>query len=278
MATVSSVALPTGLTLSYARTGDASGPTVVFLPGPTDSWVSYEPVLERLPSSVRAIALSQRGHGDSDKPPSGYGVEDFAADLLAFLDAVGVTRPVVVGHSGSCLTARRFALDHPDRVAGLVLEASAATLRGNAALTAFVASDVAGLEDPVDPTFARSFVTGTSSTDVAPEVLDRLTAELLKVPAHVWKEMFAGLLAYDDLGELDRITAPTLLVWGDADALVGRDMQAALAERLARAELIVYEGVGHTPRWEAPARFARDVADFAVRVLPTPTRARSGCG
>src|SRR5688572_1221044 len=86
--TVSSVALATGLELSYASAGDASAPPVVFLPGPTDSWVSYEPVLERLPSSVRAIAVCQRGHGDSDKPPVGYRVEDFAADLAPLFDAL----------------------------------------------------------------------------------------------------------------------------------------------------------------------------------------------
>jgi non-heme chloroperoxidase len=269
--TVSSVALGTGLTLSYASVGDASAPPVVFLPGPTDSWVSYEPVLEQLPSSVRAMAVSQRGHGDSDKPRAGYRVEDFAADVLPFLNAVDIERAVVVGHSGSCLTVRRFALDHPERVGGLVLEASPATLRGNADLTAFVESVVSGLEDPIDPTFARSVVADTSSTNLAPQVVDRLTGELVKVPARVWKEMFDGLLTYDDLGELDHITAPTLLVWGDADALVGGDMQTALAERIGGADLIVYEGVGHTPRWEAPDRFARDVAAFAVRALHPPT-------
>ena len=55
------------------------------------------------------------------------------------------------------------------------------------------------------------------------------------MPARVWKEMFAGLLAYDDVAELGGITAPTLLVWGDADGLVGRDMQEMLAERIGRS-------------------------------------------
>lgn len=53
--------------------------------------------------------------------------------------------------------------------------------------------------------------------------------------------------------------------WGDADGLVGRDMHDALAERIPRAELLVYEGVGHTPRWEGRARFAGDIADFLER-------------
>lgn len=97
---------------------------------------------------------------------------------------------------------------------------------------------------------------------LAPEVLDQLVHELLQVPARVWKEMFAGLLAYDDLAELGTVRAPTLVVRGDAEDLVDRKMQEALGEEIRSAGLQVYEGVGHTPRWENPGRFSRDVAAF----------------
>jgi pimeloyl-ACP methyl ester carboxylesterase len=264
---VSSVALPRGVTLSYAAAGDPMAPVVVLLPGPTDSWRSYEPVLDRWPASVRVIAVSQRGHGDSDKPPTGYEVEDFAADVPLLLDALGIDRAVLAGHSGSCLVVRRVALDHPTRVAGLVLEASPTTLRGHAGLIQLVESVVSNLQDPIDPTFARSFVADTSSEQVAPELIDQLASELMKVPARVWKAMFAGLLAYDDLDEIENITAPTLLLWGDGDGLVDRDMQTTLVERIRYAELLVYHDVGHTPRWEDPTRFADDVAKFTKRTL-----------
>lgn len=69
---VSTVILGNGLKLSYAEQGGRSAPPVVLLPGATDSLWSYHAVLEQLPPSVRAIALSPRGHGDSDKPASGY--------------------------------------------------------------------------------------------------------------------------------------------------------------------------------------------------------------
>ena len=258
----STVPLATGVTLSVFAQGDPADPAVVLLPGPTDSWRSYAPVLDHLPARVRAIAVSQRGHGDSDKPATGYGVGDYAADVPALLDALGIDRAVLVGHSGSCLTARRVALDHPERVAGLVLEASPTTLRGNAALESFRTNVLAGLADPVDPAFARSFVTGTSSDRVPPALLDMLAAEVAKVPARVWHETFAGLASYDDTADLGRVAAPVLLVWGDDDPIVGREMQEALAASL-RADLRVYPGAGHTPRWEEPATFAADLAAFA---------------
>ena len=261
----SAVTLPYGLTLSYAEQGQGSDPALVLLPGPTDSWRSYEPVLKVISRSIRTIAVSQRGHGDSDKPVTGYRVEDFAADVVPVLDALGIERAVLAGHSGSCMVARRVAIDQPDRIAGLVLEASPTTLRGHPGFKGFVESVVSALEDPISPDFARSFAVDTSWDEVDVEVIDRFVGELLKVPARVWQETFAGLLNYDDLRELRRISVPTILIWGDADRLVGRDMQEQLAELITGGELLVYSGIGHTPRWEDPLRFAGDVAGLVER-------------
>jgi non-heme chloroperoxidase len=261
------VTLASGLTLSCADRGDASGPTVLLLPGPTDSWRSYQPVLDRLPRGVRAIAVSQRGHGESGKPQTGYRVEDFAADVVPLLDTLGVERAVLAGHSGSCLVARRVALDHPDRVVGLLLEASPTTLRDDAQLLHFVESVVSELNDPISPDFARSFVLNTSSEGVAADLIDLLVKEILAVPARVWQQTFTGLLEYDDRTELPLIEAPTLLVWGDADTLVSRAMQDRLLGSIPDSDLFVYPGVGHTPRWENPARFSSDLVAFAHSLL-----------
>lgn len=258
--------LESGLRLSYAEHGAPSGPAALLLPGPTDSWRSYQPVLDRLTPRIRAIAVSQRGHGDSDKPEDGYQIGDFAADVVQFLDALGIDQAVLVGHSASCLIARRVAIDHPWRVAGLVLEASPTSLRSDVAFQGFVNSVVLNLKDPISRDFARSFVVNTSSEDVAPQVVDEFVDELIKVPARVWQAIFPGLLKYDDLAELPRITATTLLIWGDADALVSRTTQEILATSIPTAELRVYSGVGHTPRWDDPQRFSDDVATFVEKL------------
>jgi pimeloyl-ACP methyl ester carboxylesterase len=258
---VPAVTLASGLTLSYADQG-AADPALVLLPGPTDSWRSHQPVLDRLPRELRAVSVSQRGHGDSDKPAGGYRVEDFAGDVVPLLDACAIERAVLAGHSGSCLVARRVALDHPDRVAGLVLEASPTTLRDDARLLDFVERVVSKLEGPIGRDVARSFIADTSATGIDPDLADLLVEELLKVPAHVWRGTFSGLLRYDDTTELGRIAAPTLLIWGDADGLVSREMQDRLLRSIPDARRVVYERAGHTPRWEDPARFSRDLAAF----------------
>jgi len=132
----------------------------------------------------------------------------------------------------------------------------------------FVESVVSELDDPISPDFARSFVVNTSSENVAPDLADLLVEEILAVPARVWKQTFAGLLAYDDQTELPLIETPTLLVWGDADTLVSLAMQDQLASSIPDADVLVYPGVGHTPRWDDPVRFTNDLMMFTRGIRP----------
>ena len=69
---VHSIALPTGVTLQYAERGSQTGVPVIFLHGVSDSWRSFKHVLPLLPPTIRALAITARGHGDSGRPPSGY--------------------------------------------------------------------------------------------------------------------------------------------------------------------------------------------------------------
>jgi len=100
--------LPKALELPYVEQGDqAAGLPVVLLHGYADSWRSFELVLLHLPKSIRAIAVTQRGHGEADKPASGYAVTDFADDLVVFLDVLGLERAVLVaGRASGCAPAR----------------------------------------------------------------------------------------------------------------------------------------------------------------------------
>ena len=88
--------------------------------------------------------------------------------------------------------------------------------------------------------------------------------EVLKVPAHVWKETLRNLMTYDDSSELSGIAAPTRLIWGDADQLVTEEAQQELVRQIPSASLSVYAGSRHAPRWDEPVRFAEEVEAFAV--------------
>src|SRR5262249_53425143 len=160
-----SVELPHKVTLQYVEQGDPAGVPVLLLHGVTDSWHSFEPVLPHLPSSLHAFALTQRGHGDSDRP-LGYRTRDFAADVAEFVKALGVGPTVIVGHSMGATNAQRFVIDHPERALGLVLAGTFAGYRSNPMVLELWESTIARLTDPVDPGFVREFQESTLAKPV----------------------------------------------------------------------------------------------------------------
>jgi pimeloyl-ACP methyl ester carboxylesterase len=260
---VKSAELPGGVRLPYVEQGDPSGVPVLLLHGVTDSWRSFQGVLPHLPNSIHTFALTQRGHGDADRPATGYRTRDFAEDAAAFADAVGLGPAVVVGHSMGSTNAQRLAIDHPGRVRGLVLAGSFASYRDNQAALELWDSVVSRLEDPVDPGFVRQFQESTLARPVPPAFLEAMIRESLKVPARVWRAAFAGFLEDECAGELGRIRAATLILWGDRDAICSRRDQDALLAAIPGSRLVVYEGAGHGLHWEEPERFAADLVAFA---------------
>lgn len=263
-----SVELRNGVTLRYAEHGKISGLPLLLLPGLGDSWRSFAPVLEFLPDSIRALAITQRGHGGADHPQKGYGFSDFAADLEALLDALAVEAVVITAHSASGFFAQRFAIDNPERTLGLVFIATPLTLRDHAGLREAWDSTISKLTDPVDPGFVRDMQAGTLIKPIPKNFFETLVTEAMKVPARVWRESFQYLLQEDCSRELSKIKAPTLIVWGDGDAVLSRADQDELVDAIEGAELRVYSGHGHSPHWEEPQRFASDLIAF-IRSLPT---------
>ncbi len=253
--------LASGPRVHYAEQGDPDGEPIIFLPAYTDSWFSFSRVLPRLSVRYHAYAVDQRGHGDSDRPACCYTVEDFTADVVAFLDAVGVGRATLVGHSGSCLVARRVAVAHGERVARLVLLGSPGWLGDNQEELELQAA-VRALQDPVPVQFARELQGAAAHVPLPEPFFERLVAESLKLPARVWKSTLEGLFAFDDATDLGRIAAPTLLIWGEWDRWLPREEEDQLAVAIRGASVVVYPATGHSPNWERPERVAADLDAF----------------
>ncbi|MBA3615654.1 MAG: alpha/beta fold hydrolase [Rubrobacteraceae bacterium] len=259
---IESVELPNRVRLPYVEHGDPLGVPVLFLHAIADSWRSFEPVLSHLPESIHTFALTQRGHGDASRPASGYRVHDFAADLEAFMDALHLEAAVVVGGSSGGFIARRFAIDNPERTLGLVLLGSPASLRNKPGVLEMWDSTISKLTDPISPDLVREFAEGTLTRTVPQAFLETIVRENLKAPARVWKDTFKGLLEDDSLAELDKIKVPTLIVWGDQDAILPRSDQESLAAAITGSRLLVYPGAGHAFYWEEPGRVASDLTAF----------------
>jgi non-heme chloroperoxidase len=269
-----SIQLATGVTVPYVEQGDPSGVPMVLLHGYSDSALSYELLLPHLPDSIHAYAYTQRGHGDASKPVAGYRVEDYTADVAAFMDAMGIDAAVVVGHSGGSYTAQRFALAHPDRALGVVLIGAFRAFHDNPVIMEFHEA-VSQLTDPVDAEFAREFQEGCVAQPVPAEFIDAIVSGSRRMPARVWKRYLDGILEAEVPTESGTIAAPALIQWGDQDAFCPRSDQDALLAAIPQSRLETYRGTGHCPHWEQPERaaaeiaaFTRDVAEAAQRAEP----------
>jgi len=255
----SNVQLKTGVRLHYAEQGDASGPVVLMLHGFTDSWFSYSRLLPLMDRKYHVYILDQRGHGNSDRPQAGYTPRHLAMDVLAFMDAKQLKASIVVGHSMGSFVAQHVAALAPERVTKLVLVGSAATPRNSAVLG--LQREINSLGNSVPANFIRDFQMGTLAQSVPNDFFNRVLEESSKVPARVWKAVINDLMTGSN-ADFGRIKAPTLIVWGDRETVFLRPEQDALVSAISNSRLLVYENVGHSPTWEMPERFARDLQGF----------------
>lgn len=262
MSRLETIALSTGVALPVLLCGDLRSATpLLLLHGYSDSHLSMQPLIDSLPESVPILAPTQRGHGDAEKPPGGYAIVDLANDVTALLDAFGLARVHVAGHSMGAAVAATFAAREPARVARLVLMGAFADFRDKPEVRA-LNEEVQALSDPVDAAFVRAFQQSTLSQPVAPAFFEMVVAESLKLPARVWQALCEGFLAHDLPGALAAVRAPTLVVWGDEDGFCSRADQGRLVAEIPDAHLSIHHGANHALHWERPGAVAADVAAF----------------
>jgi non-heme chloroperoxidase len=259
--------LSTGIRMHYAEFGDRAGTPIVFLHGTTDSWYSFSPVLEYLPTRYHIYMLDQRGHGNSSRPQNGYAMSDFADDAVAFLQAMDLQRVTLIGHSMGSIIAQHVAVKAPELLDRLVL-AGSTTNPYTHDLWEYMTAVVDTLTDPVPEEVAREFQFSTISNPLPESFVNGVITESLKLPARVWQGAFHGILTdHVVVPSLEQILMPTLLLYGEKDTIWSLAEQEALLSRIPNAELRVYPQTGHALHWEQPEQFARDIQAFIDRTL-----------
>jgi pimeloyl-ACP methyl ester carboxylesterase len=258
---VKSIALPGRVKLEYVEQGNARGVPVIFMHGITDSWHSFESVLQYLPSDIHAFAISHRGHGDSERPADGFLPKDFADDIAAFIREKKLGPVIIAGHSMSGFIAQQFAILYPKLTRGLVIINSDAQFNDNPGMPEFY-QEVMKLSGSIDRKFMDEFQKATLSKPIDAGYYETLVAEGMKCPVHVFQGAFTGLIEADLVKELNKISAPTLIFWGDKDAFCLRADQDIMKKNIKNSKLIIYEGTGHALHWEEPQRFVKDLVGF----------------
>ena len=229
--------------LFYARRGD-DGPALVCLHGAGGTHAHWGYQLRDLAGAARVYALDLPGHGRS-APPGRTSIGDYAADVLAFMDAVGLDRAALVGHSMGGGVALSAALSRPERVAGLGLVATGARLRVAPAILDGFARDLAA---NIRTIVEHSYAAGAPS-----EMLARAERAYALCDPAVYRGDFLACDGFDVRDRLHAIGCPVEIVCGDADRMTPPKHAEQLRDRIAGARLTLAPGAGHMLPIEQPA-------------------------
>jgi pimeloyl-ACP methyl ester carboxylesterase len=264
------VALPNGETLAYVSMGDPAGAPVLLIHGYTDNARDWVPLVPYLSPHFHLLLVDLRGHGRSAKPECCYTRFDFAYDLKLLLDALGITRADLVGHSLGSIVAQTFAELWPERTGRVVLISSTAGPRPGAPprKPSFdYATQIRQLKEPLAPDSPFMMAWWSSPTPVDADFMRRQRQDSAAIPLRVWLAVLDQgidpMLDGRDLQKsLPRLTAPTLLVWGSQDEIMDEDARVTLREGLPQAQVKIFDGLGHNPFWENPQACAELINEF----------------
>ncbi len=237
---------------AHRRPVPAAQPPVVFVHGAGGThqhWL-YQ-VRDLLPSPTYALDLP--GHGRSEGPGRDN-VQAYADWLVAFLDAAGLDRVVLVGHSMGGAIAQDMALRYPDRVAGLGLVATGARLRvAPAILGGILQNTEAAVRLICDFAFGPE----------APREMVRLgRRQMGEIPAEVLYGDFVACDLFDVMDRLGEIAVPTFVLCGTQDQLTPTKYSVYLRDHIAGAMLHLIEGAGHMVMVEQPQAVTRVLMAF----------------
>ena len=315
------VQLSTGITMRYREIGPLDGDAVFLLHGYTDSsrsWERVAPVLHHLLPDAEIIIPDLRGHGDSSMPAGAscpaapencFRWTDFAADIIAFMDARHIHRAAIVGHSVGTLVAQELALSYPDRVSRLILISTAAA--GQEPAVDFLLNQVveglwqqsfiaAGYTWPAGvynltpavaaPGFSDFINTQWVASSVAPDwFLNEIRQDTFGIRLGTWIGPLKEIYAADNTQRLRRLKPPTLVLYGIQDDIFSPSDERTLIDALTAAaadrgsfwwkqygELTpptdgAQTDLGHNLPWEAPDGIATDIASFLTKARPTAT-------
>ena len=236
-----------GTRIHYETHG--AGTPVLLIMGLGSNASGWHRTIPWLAERYEVTAFDNRGTGRSDVPEGPYTIAQMAADAAAVLDAAGHAKAHITGASLGGMIAQRFALTYPPRLRSLILLCT--TPGGTHAARASAEVMNALLEGGGDPASAYRrnawFLYGEETRKHHADVIEEDIAVRTRIPTqptgYMGQVMAAG--AHDTWEELPKISAPTLVVHGDADILLPTENGRILAERIPGAELVLVPGAGH---------------------------------
>jgi 3-oxoadipate enol-lactonase len=259
-----------GRKLAYDDAG--SGLPIVLLHGFLLDRTAWEVPFAALARRTRVIAPDLRGAGESARGNGPALMESLAGDLAGLLDALGIERAIVAGHSLGGYVALAFFRMYAERVAGLGLVAShaGADLPERAAERDALAAGVEA--EGVEPAIAR-YLPLSFDPRVArdyPALVARTRTIMERQDPGGSADLIRGIkerVASDDL--LEDIQVPVLILAGEYDQIIPAASLRATADAIADCEFTLLPGVGHVPMFEAPSATTAALERLVVRSAVT---------
>jgi 3-oxoadipate enol-lactonase len=247
-----------GIRLAYERRG--KGASMVLLHGfPLDHhlWDEVAPLLE---DQFDLILPDLRGFGGSSTVDSFYSMEDYASDVAALLDHLGIPKAAIVGHSMGGYVALAFARLFPDRVSGLGLVSSqvlddAPERKEGRYKSAAEVSDK-GIASVVE-TMAPKFTSDARLQEYARTSMEK------QQPAAYIGALKAMAERVDSTPLLSTINYPVVLIHGDADSLIPVDRAREVKASFPQSHFVEIRGAGHIPMMEAKEQTAEALRNLA---------------
>lgn len=259
-------------TLYYEQTG--SGQPLVFIHGMCGDADVWSGQVARLSNRFTCITYDRRGHTRSTLGSEPESVDTHAADAAALIQALHLTRPILVGSSGGARIAVELARTRPDLIAGAVVsEPPIFTLEPEAA-RGFMA-EIAATVSPAAQSGGPRAAVDAFFPLVCPGLWSRLNEtgrNRLRANGQMMLAEFTGRPYVLTLDQVAGIHVPTLVIAGTTSHPALRTIGATLAATLPDARLLQLTGAGHVTYFERPDDFARAVRDHAGKVLAAGDR------
>ena len=254
-----------GVELYYEEHG--RGEPLVLVPGfGTGLWIWYRQVPD-FAERFRTVVFDPRGVARSPAPDAPFTMRDLAEDLAALLEELKIESAHVLGASFGGFVAQEFALAHPARTRSLILCCTSYGGSGHVppapeTLAAIASTKGLNTAERVRENLLLAF--SPRFVEEQPEEVERvirLRAES-EVPEHAYMRQLQAAVAFDAAARVGAINVPTLVITGDADAIVPHENSLNLAAAIPGATLRVVDGGSHAFFIEQAEAFNRAVTEF----------------
>lgn len=246
------VELGSGIQLHVHSAGDGA-PTTLLIHGWAVSGRVWRPILDRWPAAAgKVLAPDLRGTGWSSKPREGYGIDDYAGDIVQLIDTLGLRDIALVGHSMGGTIAQRVALARGSALRRLVLVSpvpASGVPFGDEQLAFFrgLGGHRAGAEQTLGMMMARP---------CDPDLFDRTVECMATVVPEAFYGGFDAWRTADFAAEIGAISTPTVVMGGEVEQPLSPEvLQAAVVAPIPGARFVVIPGTSHYPQLECADEF-----------------------